>query len=180
VLNNFAGVCWAGEPAFRPGLRHEVASALAMWRKYRDGGASYPALAVYLAATHHGKARTVLRSTTGEGDDVFGVRSEPNTLMIGTDQWPLDFSIAKDGAEGRWEGNEFVLTGHGWTGLVADLLGPWRPEESSDAGVVPEGEPRQLGPFALAYLEALVRIADWRASDQPSASTKPSEVRDGQ
>ena len=94
-----------------------------MWQKYHDGSASYPALAVYLAATHHGKARTVLRSTTAEGDDVFGVRSEPSTLVIDNEQWPLDFSIAKDGAEGRWEGSEFVLTGHGWTGLVADLLG---------------------------------------------------------
>jgi CRISPR-associated endonuclease/helicase Cas3 len=52
-----------------------------------------------------------------------------STLVIGSDQWPLDFSIAKDGAEGRWEGSEFVLTGHGWTGLVADLLGTWRPED---------------------------------------------------
>lgn len=165
---------------FRPRLRHEVASALAMWRRYRDSETKpYPALAVYLAATHHGKARTVMRSTTGEGDDVFGVRSEPSTLVIGTDQWPLDFSIAKDGADGRWEGNEFVLIGHGWTGLVADLLGPWQPEEKSDAGVVPDAEPRHLGPFVLAYLEALVRIADWRASDKPSASTKPSELRNG-
>lgn len=177
ALKKLADVCWAGEPAFRPGLRHEVASALAMWREYRDSDKKpYPALAVYLAATHHGKARTVLRSTNGGGDDVFGVQSEPGTLVVGTDQWPLDFSIAKDGAEGRWEGNEFVLTGHGWTGLVADLLGPWRPEEKSDAGVVPETEPRHLGPFALAYLEALVRIADWRASESPSASVKPGDA----
>ncbi len=179
LLRAVSNVRWAGHVPFRPGLRHEVASALAMWRRYRDGRANHPALAVYLAATHHGKARTVLRSTNPEGDDVFGVRSEPSFLVVGEDQWPLDFSVAKDGADGRWEGDEFVLTGHGWTGLVADLLGPWRPEEKSEVGVVPDAEPRHLGPFALAYLEALVRIADWRASASPSASIKPSEVRDG-
>jgi CRISPR-associated endonuclease/helicase Cas3 len=177
ALRAVGGVRWAGHLQFRPGLRHEVATVLAMWWKYRDSETKpYPALAVYLAAAHHGKARTVLRSTTSESDDVFGVRSEPSALSIGGEQWPLDFSIAKDGAEGRWEGDEFVLTGTGWTGLVADLLGPWRPQEKSDAGAVPEGEPRQLGPFALAYLEALVRVVDWRASGRPRAAVTPSDM----
>jgi CRISPR-associated endonuclease/helicase Cas3 len=165
-----------GHARFHPGLRHEAASALAMWRRYREGGAAFPALAVYLAATHHGKVRTVLRSTTGEGD-VFGVRTDSDALVFGDESWPLDFSIAKDGAEGRWEDDEFVLTGHGWTGLVADLLGPWRAEDKGDAGVVPRAEPRHLGPLALAYLETLVRVADWRASERPSKSIKPSEMR---
>lgn len=174
------GVCRAGHEQFRPALRHEAASALAMWKRYRDDATGCPALAVYLVATHHGKVRTVLRSTAPtEGDDVFGVRRETDVLEIGDQRWPMDFSVAKDGAEGRWEGKEFVLTGHGWTGLVADLLGPWRPEEKSNAGVVPTSEPRHLGPFALAYLEALIRVIDWRASESPSQCTKPSEVRRG-
>jgi CRISPR-associated endonuclease/helicase Cas3 len=177
-LRAVSGVRWVGHLQFRPGLRHEAASALAMWHKYQNSATKpYPALAVYLAAAHHGKVRTVMRSTTDEGDDAFGVRSEPNELVIGNDHWPLDFTIAKDGAAGWWESDAFVMTGPGWTGLVADLLGPWRPEETSEAGAVPEEEPRHLGPFALAYLEALVRIADWRASECPSASMKPSDVR---
>ncbi|WP_424666822.1 type I-G CRISPR-associated helicase/endonuclease Cas3g [Candidatus Binatus sp.] len=176
-FKSLAGVRWAGHVPFRPGLRHEAASALAMWRRYRDGNAHYPALAVYLAAAHHGKVRTVLRATTDEGDDVFGVLRAPDGLDVASHRWPLDFSVSKDGAEGRWENGEFVVTGHGWTGLVADLLGPWRSDDPSDVGVVPAHEPRRLGPFVLAYLEALVRIADWRASENPSRSIKPSEVR---
>lgn len=177
-LKTIDGVRWAGHAPFRPGLRHEAASALAMWRRYRDSphAPPYPALAVYLAAAHHGKVRTVLRATTDAGDDVFGVARDPDGLEPLGGRWPLDFSVAKDGAEGEWDGDRFVLAGHGWTGLVADLLGPWRKDEKSEVGAVPADEPRKLGPFALAYLEALVRVADWRASEMPSQSIRPSDV----
>lgn len=175
-LRKNPGVRWAGHVAFRPGLRHEAASALAMWRKYKDGTASYPALAVYLAAVHHGKVRTVFRSIIETGDDVFGVSRNSDTLDVYGSSWTMDFSVAKDGAEGHWESDGFVLTGAGWTGLVSDLLGPWRTDDTSHSAVVPDGEPKRLGPFVLAYLEALVRAADWRASNNPSQSMKPEEI----
>lgn len=176
-LAKLDGVRWAGHVPFRPGLRHEAASALAMWSSYREGHASYPALSVYLTAAHHGKVRTVLRATTNQADDVFGVQRESEALNLLSKRWPLDFSVAKDGAEGSWEDGEFLVTGYGWTGLVADLLGPWRSDDLSEVGVVPVHEPRRLGPFVLAYLEALVRVVDWRASESPSQSIKPAEVR---
>jgi CRISPR-associated endonuclease/helicase Cas3 len=175
-LSGMNGVRWAGHVPFRPGMRHEAASALAMWRSYRDGGAPYPALAVYLVAAHHGKVRTVLRATTAKADDVFGVGRESDPLNLLSKQWPLDFSVAKDGAEGLWEGDGFLVTSHGWTGLVADLLGPWRPDDLTEVGVLSPNEPQRLGPFALAYLEALVRVTDWRASERPSQSVQPAEV----
>ncbi len=176
VLRGVPGVRWAGHVAFRPGLRHEAASALAMWRKYRDGTAPFPALAVYLAAAHHGKVRTVLRSITEPGDDVFGVPRDPDVINVDGSAWPMDFSTAKDGAEGQWENDGFVLTGAGWTGLVSDLLGPWQAGDSSHSAVAPDSEPKRLGPFVLAYLEGLVRAADWRASNNPSQSIKLEEM----
>lgn len=171
------GVLWAGHVPFRPNMRHEAASALAMWHRYRLGHAPYPALSVYLAAAHHGKVRTVFRSLTTTGDDAFGVPPQPDTLACNGESWQLDFSMVRDGAEGFWTADGFVLRSHGWTGLVSDLLGSWRQDDASCAGAVPDSEPRKLGPFRLAYLEALVRIADWRASSDPSRFIMPSEVR---
>ncbi len=168
-------VRWAGHAPMRSGLRHEAASALAMWRRYREF-APYPALAVYLAAAHHGKVRTVLRTITDSANDVFGVTQDLGALHLDGQSWALDFSVAADGAAGEWRGDQFLLTNHGWTGLIADLLGPWRQDDCSDAGTVPHDEPRRLGPFNLAYLEALVCVADWRASASPSKSFKPSEI----
>ena len=154
--------------AFRPGLRHEVASALAMWAARSEFGLS--GLAVYLAACHHGKVRTVLRSR--EGDDVCGVPREPGELEH-DGIWPLAFEIAADGAAGEWMEDGFRISAPGWTGLVAELLGPVRPGDPEHRGAVDESEPRRLGPFRLAYLEALVRVADWRASGAPTEARRP-------
>ena len=178
-LRAIKGVLWAGHASFRPNMRHEAASALAMWHRYRARQASYPALAVYLAAAHHGKVRTAFRSLTDTGEDAFGVPPQPENLEWNGQSWQLDFSVAKDGADGEWSDDGFVLDGHGWTGIVTDLLGPWRSDDTSTAGVVPDCEPKKLGPFKLAYLEALVRIADWRASENPSSCLKPSEMSRG-
>lgn len=70
------------------------------------------------------------------------------------------------------DGTTFVYESPGWTALVADLLGGWRqrPEQPVALAVRNISEPRYLGPFALAYLETLVRCADIQASRNPSRS----------
>ena len=163
------GIVRAWNVPFRPGFRHEAATALALWyRYYREGNADFPALSIYLSAAHHGKVRTVLTSRTPSGEDVCGVSK--TTALLSWNEMPLDFSCAVDGASGRFSegGLGFIFEAPGWTGLVADLLGAWEPGATPGvSGAVPDGEPRNLGPFKLAYLETLVRCADERASRSP-------------
>ena len=166
------GVVRAWNVPFRPHLRHEAATALALWHSYyQEGSGSFPALSIYLCATHHGKVRTVLTSRTIAGEDVCGILK--TTLLLPWNNMPLDFACAVDGASGCFseDGREFTFNAPGWTGLVSDLLGAWECDAvSSINGAVSDDEPHDLGPFALSYLETLVRCADERASKTPSAS----------
>jgi CRISPR-associated endonuclease/helicase Cas3 len=113
--------------------------------------AGLPDLAAYLAATHHGKVR-------------LSIRSLPN-------EQPPEDDPGKLYARGIWDGDELpdVNLGGGVTAprvrLKLDVM---------RLGRSPDGAPSwtermvrlrdQSGPFKLAFLEALLRAADARAS----------------
>lgn len=154
---------------FRPGFRHEVASALAMWRQdYRnEPSPDFPALAIYMVAAHHGKVRTVLGANPHVTEpNVCGIPIDDSTALPWNPAWALDFEAANDGASGEFDADgTFIFKAPGWSGLVADLLGGWEKNAPKrTCGAVAENETHSLGPFALAYFETLLRAADGRSS----------------
>ncbi len=160
---------------FRPGYRHEAASAMVAWKAWREQTRpDLSGLAVYLIACHHGKVRTVLRSIRGD-DALFGIRDGEQLpafdgLLATATTIPTE--PRRFGATGRWddEAGTFTVESTSWVSLVEDLLGGMavpRAECNPEAGgAVPE-QTQALGPFKLAFLETLLRVADARASATP-------------
>lgn len=156
---------------FTPRVRHEAASALAAWDAWLSGDKRLSALAVFLIASHHGKVRTVLRSTW-ENDDVFGLKANDTLPPISdcfTTSATMRFEPKHLGAHGTWDdgGMAFNMVSPSWTEVVADLIGTAMPCAKPRSDVIPDGEPQSLGPFALAFYEAILVAADIRASKWP-------------
>ncbi len=126
----------------RPFFRHELASALAMLE------VGEPDLAAYLAAAHHGRIRLTLRSMPGE-------RYVGGTAVIRG----IKDGDQLDAAELSQEISVPAVT----LRLDAAQLGSGPDETPSWTERIIRLRD-ELGPFRLAFLEMLLRIADERAS----------------
>lgn len=132
-----------GKRILRRYFRHELASALA-WLQIQGRMAKDADLVAYLIAAHHGKIRMSIRSLDKENRP-----KEPDRLF----------------ARGIWDGD-----------ILSQVEGILDQDVSLDLSIMQMGEgswlermtalrdKTGLGPFRLALLESVLRIADWRAS----------------
>lgn len=130
-------------------FRHELASLLLIEGPLRDllAEAPDPELAKYLVLAHHGKLRIQVR--------------DPGDLVVLPDGEASEGKLL--GLEQGAHSTVPALLGHPEATLTVDLGQFQLGGERSWTRTVLDLRDR-YGPFVLAYLETLVRVADWRAS----------------
>jgi CRISPR-associated endonuclease/helicase Cas3 len=127
----------------RKHFRHELASALAALQQ------GLPFAVAYFIAAHHGKVRLAIRALPGEPGE--HELSDPDTpFALGVQHRDIlpavDLGENQTWSEGKLDLTPMRLGGErSWTAKALKLLA-------------------DLGPFKLAYLEALLRAADLGAS----------------
>lgn len=129
-------------------FRHELASALAFLKQHDKEDEPDADLVAYLIAAHHGKVRMGIRPLPEEQPDPPGKRIArgvqdgdclPEVRCGEEISAPVKLDL------GLMEMGEDKTGRPSWAARTQALLA-------------------EFGPFRLAYLEALLRVADWRAS----------------
>lgn len=132
----------------RRGFRHELPGALA-YLHANDSGVEDDAIA-YLIASHHGKARVAI------GQMPYEAACDPFQILGIVDGDELPAADLGDGVAAP----RTVLSLAPFNVGAADTVRLWIDR------AVGLRDHEKFGPFRLAYLELLVRIADWRASKE--------------